>query len=47
VYYPTRVSKDILGNTLPLFTAAQCGYNNTFAIDAAGYLWSWGGGNLG
>ncbi|KAL4436169.1 hypothetical protein ABPG74_018153 [Tetrahymena malaccensis] len=47
LYYPQRVKKDILGNELPLFASAFCGYNNTFAIDVSGNLWSWGGGNLG
>ncbi|EGR29393.1 rcc1 family hect domain protein, putative [Ichthyophthirius multifiliis] len=46
-YFPQKVVKDILGNNIPLFKTVQCGYNNTFAIDINGQLWSWGGGNLG
>jgi len=46
-YYPTKLYRDILGNELPLFKNVACGYNNTFAIDRNGTIWSWGGGNIG
>lgn len=39
--------RDLLGNELPRFWKACCGYFTTYAIDVEGRLWSWGGGNLG
>ena len=46
-YQPIKLTSSRDKTPFPNFTDIACGFSSSYAIDATGQAWAWGGGNLG
>lgn len=46
-WYPVKIERDIIGNSIAKLKRVECSYYATFAIDENGRPYSWGKGFIG